>query len=82
VLFGGNSDIFERRCIKLVDCMGGGILQVGEAERSLGWLCYFETPHNFDEGIEIRKVDHQIIIDAMDGQCQVHSIRVKCPKQS
>ncbi|KIK44981.1 hypothetical protein CY34DRAFT_802054 [Suillus luteus UH-Slu-Lm8-n1] len=39
----------------------------------------FKTPYNFDERIGIREVDHQIIIDAMDDQCQVHSI--KCPKQ-
>lgn len=41
---------------------------------------HFKTPYNFDERIDVREVDHQIIIDAMDGQCKVHTI--KCPKQS
>jgi hypothetical protein len=41
---------------------------------------YFKTPYNFDERIDVREVDHQIIIDAMDDQCQMRS--VKCPIQS
>lgn len=38
-----------------------------------------KTPYNFCEPLQVREVDHQIIIDAMDDQCQVHSI--KYPKE-
>lgn len=48
-------------------------------DKNVYYYLKFKTPYNFVERLDIREVDHQIIIDAMDGQCQVHSI--KCPKQ-
>ncbi|KIK39704.1 hypothetical protein CY34DRAFT_807995 [Suillus luteus UH-Slu-Lm8-n1] len=46
---------------------------------NVNYYLKFKTPHNFGERSEVREVGHQIIIDAMDGQCKVHTI--KCPKQ-
>jgi hypothetical protein len=39
-----------------------------------------KTPYNLCDRTNVREVGHQIIIDAMDGQRQVHGI--KHPKQN
>jgi hypothetical protein len=51
-----------------------------EGARRVNVGTHFKTPYNFCERIDVRIIIHQVIIDAMDNEGQMQSI--KYPKYS